>query len=133
MIPEDKTGFCDETREILNGYPAFADAPNNFIVPDFFDTVLLNRVGMGRGNERSPRVWFRYVDSLFCEPGGEIDARNCKDNLEAFSVGEAWELLRFIEPLWCEYKGIDSTGYAMGAHDDLMTASELLDDDTLDI
>lgn len=128
MIPNFKSGFCDKARNILNGYPAFAEAPDNFIEPDFFDNVFRKWVG----KDTTTRICKRYMDSLWCDPGRDIEIRSCTDNLAPFSEDEAWELLFFMEPLWCKYRGIDSTGYLRDTRD-LMTASELLDDDTLDI
>ena len=130
MIPDVKKGISDEAREVLNGYPAFAEAQSNFIVPDFFDNVF--RKWLATDKETTPRICKRYIDSLWCDPGRDVDARCCTDNLAPFSEDEAWELLCFMEPLWCQYKGIDSTGYLRDTRD-LLTASELLDDDTLDI
>ena len=129
MIPDHKEGFTKEAREVLNGYPAFADAPYNYIEPRFFDDVF--RPWVDTGKDTTPRVCKRYVDSLCCEPG-KANGRSCKDTRKPFSEDEAWELLRFMEPFWCKYRGIDSTGYIRDTRD-LMTASELLDDDMLDI
>ena len=128
-----------DVAEYLNGYPAFNS--ENGIINGWFFQEWFSRNGYNVVDEAYPNGVLdpEYLGSTgLSEPefwDFVAPAINTvwiiNGDSQPVTMDMAEKLLRYIEPAWCRFKGIDSTGYL--SNNSLMTASELLDDDMLDI
>ena len=129
-----------DVKDYLNGYPAFSEEVCHgcVIEPEFFGNVFRHHVvdAVKHGTDPKPEdlesagmtldEFNQYVRPaiMTCWYMGD---RRVKIDMKMAEM-----LLRYIEPLWCTYMQIDSTGYVR-RNSRLMTAAELLDDDMMDI
>lgn len=90
--------FPAEITEYINTYPAFADS--RFGAMDnafFYDVDMEHRLLNG------PPAVIRYRDCIRREKP-----------VPPFIMEEAREFLEWLEPIWCSWKNIESTGFDFG-------------------
>lgn len=139
-----------EIADYLNGYPAFDNGDREGCIIDqhfFGDWFDENGFDLMVGRERRHPVDPEYLEAcglseqemqnlvipailgVWHFDEDEVPAEVTLPEKVTMEMAEA--LLRYIEPAWCRFKGIDHTGYPMGGNLDL--AAYLIDDDMLDI
>lgn len=108
--------ISDEVIDYLNTYPAFNMTDGERINDMFFDQYISDVMAevyvdhervFANKPENQPLA--NYCSAIWSLPGYKM-------NME-----EAEELLRWMEPKWCEFKEIDSSGFF---HDDSVTLTE---------
>lgn len=120
------TGFTQEIADYLNSYPAF-QTDYGYMDNDFFsEKQMEDRLKTG------PRCARRYFDSAECTPGSYF-GRLCHDEPGPLTMKEAEEFLEWLEPIWCEWKGIRSTGFKLNCNGMIDAAAYLSDDDLVEI
>lgn len=107
-----------EVIDYLNTYPAFNLTHGERINDRFFDEYVsdaMAEVHIERGSNRA----------VPNEPKNQPIANYCNAiwGLDGYmmTMKEAEDLLRWMEPRWCEFKGIDSSGFF---HEDSVTLNE---------
>ncbi len=111
--------MSDEVVSYLNTYPAFMETDGERINDDFYDQyvfdVLMTKVNVVHdknrvfANEQENQPLADYCSAIWSMPGYMMNMK------------EAEALLRWMEPRWCEFKEIESSGFFQ---DDLVTLTE---------
>lgn len=108
----------DEVVDYLNTYPAFRETDGERINDPFYDQYVSDVMAEVYVDHERNRV-------ITNEPENQPLADYCSAiwSLDGYMMNmeEAEALLRWMEPRWCEFKGIDSSGFF---HDDLVTLTE---------
>lgn len=143
--------LCDSkrTQEYINNYPAFKNVHGYFINNDFYHDWYdanaeylctyynLEVTEVNEAKERlkeylENRVHMRLSDfETYVLP--VIQATSSWDRPEDYhsiNMKKAEYFLRYIEPAWCDFKGIDRTGYL--PVNELERAADLLSDTEFD-
>ena len=118
LIKNRSLHMSDEVVSYLNTYPAFMETDGERINDDFYDQYVsdvMTEVNVDHdrnrtiANEPENQPLANYCSAIWSMPGYMM-------NME-----EAEALLRWMEPRWCEFKEIESSGFF---HDDLVTLTE---------
>lgn len=99
MIDKQKRLFTDEARDYLNSYPAYRESRRGLMDNDFYTRFVYTWLD-GDNQITDPddcRTKYRYC------------VRERTDT--AFTVQDAEEFLKWLDPMWCEYKGITDSGF----------------------
>ena len=114
----DDLRMPEEVIDYLNTYPAFSETHGERINDMFFNdyisdvmlTVVVNREkGRAFAEDSSNQPLADYCSVIWELDGYTMD------------MGAAEDLLRWMEPRWCEFKGIESSGFF---HDDTVTLDD---------
>lgn len=110
MIPEGYSLFTEEAREYLNSYPAYQQDSPGLMDNNFFLRFVYTWLD---GHKRP-----RNLEDC------RMKYRNCVrgDTTIPFTRQDAEEFLKWLDPMWCDYKGITESGF-------FKTDSVTLDDD----
>lgn len=118
LSKDDDLRMPVEVIDYLNTYPAFNQTRGERINGQFFDQYVSDVMTMVTVDHDRNRV---FAD----EPENQPLANYCSAiwGIDDYmmTMGEAEDLLRWMEPRWCEFKGIDSSGFF---HDDLVTLDD---------
>ena len=110
--------ISDEVIEYLNTYPAFRETHGERINYLFFDQcisdIMVNVTVDPEKNRAFADVSENQPLANYCNVIWNIDGYT-------MDMGAAEELLRWMEPIWCEFRGIDSSGFF---HDDTVTLDD---------
>lgn len=111
----DGLRMSDEVIDYLNAYPAFREAWIGRIHAPFFDEyisdIMTDNVTIDREKNRA------YADVSENQPLADYCSVIWNLGGYTMDMGDAEELLRWMEPRWCEFKGIGSSGFF---HDDMV-------------
>ena len=122
LSKDDDLRMPVEVINYLNTYPAFSMTHGERINDEFFDQYISDAMVAVTVDHDRNRA---FAD----EPENQPLANYCSAiwGLDSYmmTMGEAEELLRWIEPRWCEFKEIDSSGFF---HEDSVTLGEDEDD-----
>jgi hypothetical protein len=126
-----------EVADYINGYPAFKCG--NGVIDGRFFSEWFSENGYDKVLYDTQRVDMKYLEFTgLTKDEFEHSVKpaintcwNIRGDYRPVTMQMAEMMLMYIEPAWCKFKGIDSTGYL--SNTGLYTASELLDDDMLDI
>lgn len=91
--------FTDEAKDYLNSYPAYQEARGGLMDNDFYTRFVYTWLD-GDKQIRDPndcRMKYRYC------------VQECTDI--PFTLQDAEEFLKWLDPMWCEYKGITDSGF----------------------
>lgn len=115
LSKDDDLRMPVEVINYLNTYPAFSMTRGERINDTFFDQYISDAMVAVTVDYARNRA---FAD----EPENQPLANYCSAiwglNSYMMTMGEAEDLLRWMEPKWCEFRGIDSSGFF---HDDLLT------------
>lgn len=112
--------FPQEVADLLNSYPAFAesDEEHGIMVESFFQTAMQRGV-LETGCEASRR----YRRCILAKAG-------LYDGVtRPFTKEEAIELLVWLEPKWCKWKQIETSGFNFADLDPIGESVSYLSDD----
>lgn len=107
MINRRMKLFTEEARLYLNSYPAYQEARGGLMDNDFF--IRFVSVWLD-GDNRPNDYRTKYLNCV----------QECTDM--PFTKEDAEEFLKWLDPMWCDYKGITESGF-------FKTDSVTLDDD----
>lgn len=114
----DNLRIPDDVIDYLNTYPAFNQTRGERINDDFFDQYI-SAVMIATTVDHDRNKVFAN------EPENQPLANYCSViwgfDSYTMDMGAAEELLRWMEPRWCEFNGIDSSGFF---HEDSVTLCE---------
>ena len=118
LSKDDDLRMPAEVIDYLNTYPVFNQTRGERINGQFFDEYVSDvMVAVSVDQDRNRA----FAD----EPENQPLANYCSAiwGLDGYmmTMGEAEDLLRWMEPRWCEFKGIDSSGFF---HEDSITLNE---------
>lgn len=99
MIGKRNRQFTDEARDYLNSYPAYRESRDGLMDNDFYTRFICTWL---EGDKR-------ITDPDDCRTKYRHCVRACTDT--AFTVRDAEEFLKWLDPMWCEYKGITDSGF----------------------
>ena len=111
--------FPQEVANLLNTYPAFAESDENhgIMVDSFFDMYM--RGTLAKGCEASKR----YQRCILAKAG-------LYDGItRPFTKEEAIELLIWLEPFWCKWKQVETSGFNFSTLDPMGESLSYLSDD----
>ena len=115
LSKDDDLRMPAEVIDYLNTYPAFNQTRGERINGRFFDEYVSDVMVAVTVDQDRNRA---FAD----EPENQPLANYCSAiwGIDGYmmTMGEAEDLLRWMEPRWCEFKGIDSSGFF---HDDSVT------------
>lgn len=118
LSKEDGLRMSEEVIDYLNSYPAFRETRSEQINNRFFDEyisdVMINVTVDRAANRAYADVPENQPLADYCGVVWELDGRT-------MDMAAAEALLRWMEPRWCEFKGIDSSGFF---HDDSVILDE---------
>lgn len=118
LSKDDDLRMPDEVIDYLNTYPAFKETHGERINDEFFDQYISDAMvavtvdhdhNKVFANEPENQPLANYCSVIWCFDSYTMD------------MGDAEELLRWMEPRWCEFKGIGSSGFF---HDDSVTLDD---------
>ena len=118
LSKDDDLRMPDEVIDYLNTYPAFKETHGERINEWFFDRYISDvmiTVTVDHDRNRT------FADESENQPLANYCSAIWGLNGYMMTIGEAEELLRWMEPKWCEFKGIDSSGFF---HDDSVTLDD---------
>ena len=118
LSKDDDLRMPDEVIDYLNTYPAFKETHGERINEWFFDRYISDvmiTVTVDHDRNRT------FADESENQPLANYCSAIWGLNGYMMTMREAEDLLRWMEPKWCEYKGIDSSGFFQ---DDLLTLTE---------
>lgn len=108
LSKDDDLRMSDEVIDYLNTYPAFNQTRGERINGEFFDQYISDAMTMVTVDHDRNRVFAEESENQplanYCSAIWGIDGY-------MMTMGEAEDLLRWMEPRWCEFKGIDSSGF----------------------
>lgn len=99
MIPEGKPLFTEEARLYLNSYPAYQQDSPGLMDNDFFLRYIYAWLD---GNKQITDLNDCRMKYRMCV---------CGDTTIPFTIQDAEEFLKWLDPMWCEYKGITESGF----------------------
>lgn len=118
LSKDDDLRMPDEVIDYLNTYPAFKETHGERINEWFFDRYISDVMITVTVDHDRNRTFAEESENQplanYCSAIWGIDGY-------MMTMGEAEDLLRWMEPRWCEFKGIDSSGFF---HDDLVTLDD---------
>lgn len=118
LSKSDGLRISDEVIDYLNTYPAFSETWGERINANFFDQyisdVMINVTVDHEKNRAYADVPENQPLADYCSVIWELDGYT-------MDMGAAEDLLRWMEPRWCEFKGIESSGFF---HDDSVTLDD---------
>lgn len=99
MIPEGKPLFTEEARLYLNSYPAYQQDTPGLMDNNFFLHYIYTWLDGEKRNGDPEDCRTKY--------------RNCVrgDTTIPFTLQDAEEFLKWLDPMWCDYKGIIESGF----------------------
>lgn len=99
MISKWKRLFTDEARDYLNSYPAYRESRDGLMNKDFYARFVYTWLN-GDKMIRDPNdCRTKYANCVL----------ECTDTV--FTLQDAEEFLKWLDPMWCEYKGITDSGF----------------------
>lgn len=108
LSKDDDLRMPIEVIDYLNTYPAFNQTRGERINGEFFDQYISDAMTMVTVDHDRNRVFAEESENQplanYCSAIWGIDGY-------MMTMGEAEDLLRWMEPRWCEFKGIDSSGF----------------------
>lgn len=108
LSKDDDLRMTVEVIDYLNTYPAFNQTRGERINGEFFDQYISDAMTMVTVDHDRNRVFAEESENQplanYCSAIWGIDGY-------MMTMGEAEDLLRWMEPRWCEFKGIDSSGF----------------------
>lgn len=113
----------------LNEYPAFSTDRDHYINNDFWINCNLRGIFDNKHvAKRYPAGISRYHDNIRIMNWGWDMCRTDSyfPEYKTFDMNDAYDLIECIDPLWCKWKGIETTGYCSKYREEL-TFSEDLD------
>ena len=118
LSKDDDLRMPVEVIDYLNTYPAFNQTRGERINGRFFDEYISDvMVAVTVDHDRNR--------TFANEPENQPLANYCSAiwGIDGYmmTMGEAEDLLRWMEPRWCEFKGIDSSDFF---HDDSVTLDD---------
>ena len=118
LSKDDDLRMPVEVIDYLNTYPAFNQTRGERINNEFFDQYISDAMTMVTVDHDRNRVFAEESENQplanYCSAIWGIDGY-------MMTMGEAEDLLRWMEPRWCEFKGIDSSGFF---HEDSVTLDD---------
>lgn len=118
MLSEnDELNITPEARDYINSYPAFSLCTKGERIFDPFfngyigDRIIEINISLAEDNSVPQEL----------EPLAEYCYMIWHYNNHMMDMEKAEKLLRWMEPLWCEYKNIDSSGFF---HDESVTLDD---------
>lgn len=99
MIPDWKHLFTEEARLYLNSYPAYQQNTPGLMDNDFYRRFIYTWLDGAKQN----------LDPEDCR----TKYRNCvrDDTTIPFTLQDAEEFIKWLDPMWCDYKGITESGF----------------------
>lgn len=118
LSKDDDLRMTVEVIDYLNTYPAFNQTWGERINDEFFGQYISDAMTMVTVDHDHNRVFAEESENQplanYCSAIWGIDGY-------MMTMGEAEDLLRWMEPRWCEFKGIGSSGFF---HDDSVTLDD---------
>lgn len=118
LSKEDGLHISDEIIDYLNSYPAFRETRgeriNDRFFSDYISDVMINVTVDHAANRAYADVSENQPLADYCSVIWELDGYT-------MDMVAAEDLLRWMEPRWCEFKGINSSGFF---HDDSVTLDD---------
>lgn len=99
MIAKWKRSFSQEAKDYLNSYPAYQCKTGGLMDNDFYTRFIYTWLD-GDKQIRDPED-FRTKYGLCVQERTDY----------VFSVQDAEEFIKWLDPMWCEYKGITDSGF----------------------
>ena len=99
MIGAEKILFSKDAREYLNSYPAYQESTWGLMDNEFYGHFVF--------------TWLDGEKQVTDPNDCRTKYRNCVrgETDIPFTMSDAEEFLKWLDPMWCEYKGIESTGF----------------------
>lgn len=105
----------EEVIDYLNSYPAFKETRseriNDMFFNDYISDVIINVIVDHEKNQAFAKDSSNQPLADYCSAIWYLSGYT-------MTMEDAEDLLRWMEPRWCEFKGIDSSGFF---HDDSVT------------
>lgn len=118
LTKDDDLRMPDEVIAYLNTYPAFNQTRGERIHDPFFDQYVSDAM-------TEVHVDYDSHVAVANDPENQPLANYCSAiwylNGYMMTMEDAEDLLRWMEPRWCEFKGIGSSGFF---HDESVTLTE---------
>lgn len=115
LTKDDDLRIPPEVIKYLNTYPAFSETHGERIHDPFFDQYISDAM-------TKVHVDYDHHVAVANIPENQPLANYCSAiwylNGYTMTMEDAEDLLRWMEPRWCEFKRIDSSGFF---HDDSVT------------
>jgi len=108
--------FTAEARDMLNSHPAYSTADqDSYMNPHFFSEAGIGDYIDWGPPEEKPDVVIRYHDCIRWKHGMRdycfLEDNRKTDGIAPFSGAEAEEFLGWLDPLWCKWMGIETSGF----------------------
>ena len=132
VMMDQNAFFTAEARDMLNSHPAYSTSDQfSYINKQFFcEAGIGDQIDWGSADGK-PGVVIRYHDCIRWKHGLRngcfLECNRNTASIAPFSGAEAEEFLKWLDPLWCRWKGIETSGFF---DDGLETFGE---DDLMDI
>lgn len=99
MIGKWKRLFTQEAKDYLNSYPAYQLSRGGLMDNDFYTRFVYTWLDGDK----------QITDPNDCRTKYRYCVQECTDT--AFTREDAEEFLKWLDPMWCEYKGITDSGF----------------------